>query len=153
MLAFISYFIQNQIATGFKKGAWKISTAKMKITLVLCYYALFGLVALSYFSVESAYQEEQFQAIQQYFFCEAVGSGTECDRSGFGNFGYHGLNILVYLMLGLIPAVNLTFVINWTAAKKSCKHFWMKHFSKTMLKQASMATILIKITDTVETNI
>ena len=121
------------------RGAWKISTAETKIILVLCYYALFGLVALSYFAVESAYQEDQFQAIQQYFVCEAVGSGTECDRSEFdnANFGYPGLTLLVYLMLGLIPAVNLTFVINWTVVGKSCKHFWMKHFLKTTISQAT----------------
>ena len=138
----LSYFlcIQNQIATGFRKGVWKLSTAETKIIVVLCYYALFGLVALSYFAVESANQEEQFQAIQQYFVCEAVGSGTECDRSGFDNFGYRGLIVLADLMLGLIPTVNLTFVINWTAAKKSCKHFLKKHFSKTTISQASMAS-------------
>ena len=146
-------YAQNQIATGFRKGVWKLSTAETKIVVVLCYYALFGLVALSYFSVESAYQEEQFQVIQQYFVCEAVGSGTECDRSGFDNFGYHGLTILAYLMLGLLPAVNLTFVINWTAASESCKHFWTKHFSKTTISQANMANNQNKTTDTVETNI
>ena len=88
--------------------------------------------------VEIANQEGQFQAIQQYFVCEAVGSGMECDRSGFDNFGNPGLTSLAYLMLGLIPAVNLTFVINWTVAGKSCKHFWMKHFSKTTISQIIM---------------
>ena len=77
-------------------------------------------------------------AIQQYFVCEAVGSGTECDHSGFDNFGYGGLTVLAYLMLGFVPAVNLTFVINWTAARASCKHFWMKHFLKTTISQVIM---------------
>ena len=132
---------------------WNLSTAETKIIIVLCYYALFGLVALSYFAVESAFQEEKFQAIQQYFVCEAVGSGTECDRSGFDNFGYHFLTILAYLMLGLLPTVNLTFVINWTAASQSCKRFWMKHFSKTTISQANTANNRNKTTDTMETNI
>ena len=148
----ISY-VQKQIATGFRKGVWKLRTAEAKVIIVLCYYALFGLVALSYFAVESAYQGEQLQAIQQYFVCEAVGSGTECDRSGFDNFGYHFLTILAYLMLGLLPTVNLTFVINWTAASQSCKRFWMKHFSKTTISQANTANNETEITDAVETNI
>ena len=120
---------------------------------MLCYYALFGLVALSDFAVEIANQEDQFQAIQQYFVCEAVGSGMECDRSEFEKFDYHGLTVLVYLMLGLVPTVNLTFVINWTAARVSCKRFWIKHFSKTTISQATKQNNLNKTTDTVKTKI
>ena len=146
-------YVQHQIATGFKKGVWKLSTSETKVILVLCYYALFGLVALSYFAVESANQDDYLQAIQQYFVCEAVGSGMECDRSGFENNNYHFWNILVYMMLGFIPAVNLTFVINWTAARASCKCFWMKYFPKNALHQASMANNQNKTTNTVESNI
>ena len=148
----ISY-IQSQIATGFKKGIWKLSTAETKIILVLCYYALFGLVALSYFAVESAGNDDYLLAIQQYFVCEAVGSGTKCDLSGFDTYEFHFLTILVYMMLGLVPAVNLTFVINWTAARASCKRFWKKHFQKIAVRQANTANNQYKTTDTVETNI
>ena len=147
--------IQNQIATGFKKQVWKISTAETKIILVLCYFALFGLVSLSYFAIETANQDDVLVAIQQYFVCEAVGSGTECDRSGFDHFGLHGLTVFVYLLLGLIPAVNLTFVINWTAAKESCKHFWIKYFPnlKTTTNQSSITINQNRTLDTVETNV
>ena len=91
---------------------WKFSTAETKIILVLCYYALFGVSSLSYFSVESIDQDVKIRAIQQYFVCEAAGSGKECDRSGFDTLGYEGLIIVTYLLLGLIPTVNLIFVVN-----------------------------------------
>ena len=132
---------------------WKLSTAETKIILVLCYYALFGIVALSYFAVESSKQDDLFLAIQQYFVCEAVGSGMECDRSGFETYNYHFLTILVYMMLGLIPAVNLTFVINWTAARASCKRFWMKYSPKIDVRKENMANIQNKPTATLDTNI
>ena len=56
--------IQSQFTSGFNKGKWKISTAETKIILVLCYYALFGLLSLSYFSMESQNQAALFVAIQ-----------------------------------------------------------------------------------------
>ena len=120
--------------------------------LVLCYYAIFGFVSLSYLSVTSANLNNYFLALQKYFVCEAVGSGMECDRSGFDYFGYHGLIVLVYLMLGLIPAVNLTFVVNWTAAKELCKHNWMKYFQEVFTHRAN-ADKRNRTVDTVETNV
>ena len=116
---------------------WKISTAETKIVLVLCYYALFGIVTLSYFSVVVAEQKSEFLAIQQYFICEAAGSGVECDRSGFNHFGYQKGVVVVYLLLGLIPTVNLTFVINWTVAKDSAKRFWKKYSQTIFSTQSS----------------
>ena len=151
-ISFISY-VQSQIARGFKKGVWKLSTAETKIIVVLCYYALFGLVSLSYFAVESSNQDDFLLAIQQYFVCEAVGSGNECNLSGFDTYEFHFLTILVYMMLGFVPAVNLIFVINWTAARASCKRFWKKHFPKMADRQANMENNQSKTTDTVETNI
>ena len=107
--------------------------------LVLCYYALFEMVSLTYFFLESPQQDDQFLAIQQYFNCEAVRSVMECYCSSFDNFGYHWFVMLVYVLLGLVPAVGLTFVINWTAAKELCKHLWMNHFKIILSAQASMA--------------
>ena len=129
--------MQSQITTGFKSGVWKISTAEIKIIIVLCYYALFGIVALSNFSIEIGERENTTEAITQYFFCEAVGSGAECDRSGFDHFGHHGLAVLVYLLLGLIPVINLIFVINWSATKESVKRVKEDYFQWAFSTQSS----------------
>ena len=106
---------------------WKISTAETKILLVLCYYALFSLTVLCYLSVVYDEVKDNTVAITEYFSCEAVGSGVECDRSGFDNFGIQGLTVLINFLLGFVPVVNLIFVINWTVAKESVKRFWMRH--------------------------
>ena len=110
---------------------WKLSTAETKIILVLCYYALFGVSSLTYFSVESIDQDVKIRAIQQYFVCEAAGSGKECDRSSFDTLGYEGLIIVTYLLLGFIPTVNLTFAVNWSATKSSCHRIWMRYFQRS----------------------
>ena len=130
-------FMQHQITSGFKKGPWKFSTAESKIILVLCYYAVFAIVGLSYFSIDAAQQVDRIAAIKQYFVCEAAGSGVECDRSGFSYFGHHVLSVLVYLTLGLIPAVNLTFVINWTVAKDLFQRAWKRFYLSTFNAQLS----------------
>ena len=124
---YLSHFMQSQITSGFKNGVWKVSPAEIKIMLVLCYYALFGIVSLSLLSVQTTEVEHVIEAIKQYFVCEAAGSGMECDRSGFDHFAHNGLIFLIYLLLGLMPTVNLIFVINWTAAKESFKNIWKRH--------------------------
>ena len=104
--------------------------AETKILLVLCYYAIFGVVSLTSFAVESASQEDLFRIIRQYFVCEAGGSGTECDRSAFDEIANRELVVVTYLLFGLIPVVNLTFVINWKEAKKFSERIWKKHLQR-----------------------
>ena len=131
---------QSQITSSFKSVVWKISTAESKILLVLCYYALFGIVALSHFSIGAAKQEEVATAMTDYFLCEAVGFGVECDHSGFDHFGYQGLAVVVYFLLGLIQFVSLIFVINWMVAKASVKDIW-KRYSQIFSPQTTSASV------------
>ena len=140
MLNILHFCTQSQITSSLKSGVWKISTAESKIILVLCYYALFGMVALSYFSIGAAKQGDEVTAITDYFLCEAVGSGEECDRSGFEDFGYHGLAVLAYFLLGFIPFVNLIFVINWTVAKATVKRTW-KRYSQIISSRTTSVSV------------
>ena len=123
---------------------WKVSTPEAKILLVLLYYAVIVIVSLSYYSVQVGehLQEDDITLIAQYFICEAAGSnnGVECDRSGFDRLGYNGLRVLIYLLLGLIPVVNLTFVINWTVAKMSLKHIWIRYSKRNSITSTNIIT-------------
>ena len=83
------------------------------------------MVSLSLISVESVGQDIKIIAIQEYFVCEAAGSGIECDQSSFAILGSQGLVLINYLILGLVPIANLIFVVNWRDLKKSCQDFWM----------------------------
>ena len=74
-------------------------------------------------TVEFLQQSARVKAILHYFVCEAAGTGNECDRSGFDNLGAQFLFFLNSLWLGLLAIVNLIFVVNWTAMKKSCHQF------------------------------
>ena len=87
---------------------------------------LFGILSLSYFAVQFADEAVFVAAVEEYFVCEAAGSGMECDRSGFEKFTHIGLVKVIYIMLGLFPVINLTFVFNWTFARATVKHTWMR---------------------------
>ena len=106
------------------------------------YYAVIVVVTLSYYSVQlgQQLQGDDITPIAKYFLCEASGSGNgvQCDRSGFDHLSYHGLAVLIYLLLGLIPVVNLTFVINWTVAKESIKHIWMRYSKKNFITSTNI---------------
>ena len=121
---------------------WKISTPEAKILLVLLYYAVIFIVTLSYYSVQvgEQLQEDDITQVAQYFICEAAGSGNgvECERSVFGHFGYHGLAVLIYFLLGFIQVVNLTFVINWTVVKESVKHIWVRYSKRNFITSTNV---------------
>ena len=116
-----SIYIQNQIASSYRKGIWKFSASETKILIALFNYGIFGIITLSYFSIGTINKNEFITAVEQYFVCEAAGSGTECDRSEFEQFLYSGLEITTFALLGFAPYVNLIFVINWRATKDLCQ--------------------------------
>ena len=107
----------------------KISTAETKILIILCYYALFAVVSLSYFTAGLEDQDEFLDAIERYFVCEGARSQMECNRAELEQFTYPGVVIATFVLLGFIPCVNLIFVINWRATKKLWKSIQMRWFT------------------------
>ena len=132
--------IQSQFRSLNKKGICNWNPAETKITMVLIYYGVFLLTALIYFSVASTDLDTAVLGIQQYFVCEAAGSGMECDRSSFDQFGFY-MGMLVYIMIGFLPAVNLVFVINWTATRRSCRRVKKKYSQWILTHSRSTAHV------------
>ena len=60
-------------------------------------------------------------ALEEYFMCEADGTGIECDPSKFAQFTYPEIESVLLIMLGFTPVVNLIFVVNWTASRAVLK--------------------------------
>ena len=121
--------MQSQIISSCKKKNGNIRTAESKILFVLSYYVfyyvLMGVVSLIVFTVETLGQTVAVNTIQQYFVCEAAGTGSVCDRSSFDKLGTQFLWYLNSIFFGFVPIVNLTFIVNWTAVKKSCHQLQM----------------------------
>ena len=81
---------------------------------------------LSHFAVVSADEEQLNSAIEQYFTCEAAGSGADCDRSHFDKSVYPGLVTSTFALLGFLPCVSLIFVVNWRGVKETFQGIFHK---------------------------
>ena len=92
-----------------------ISTAEKKLLVVLCYYIIFGVTALVTFALYTARRDTLLAATIQYFTCEAIGHVPgKCDRASFQQQDdIWWLRCVVYILMGFIPTVNLTFVANF----------------------------------------
>ena len=106
------------IQRKYKKGNSNISIVEAKIFIALSYYAVFGIFSVAYASLTTSNRDAYFQEVQKYFVCEAKGSGSACDRSQFEQYQYVWLRGLTFTLLGLLPLVNLIFVISWKDSKR-----------------------------------
>lgn len=78
----------------------------------------FAVVALAYSSIATADLEEAFHSLEEYFACESKPTScNECDREEVEQYNHPTLNIITIVLLGLIPAVNFLFLVNWRVMK------------------------------------
>ena len=93
----------------------KMGTVKKKILIILSYYFILGGVAVTAYPFAARSGKKSIQPIRNYFLCEAPGIDPDnpCDRSAFENqTGYLILIGAAYLLIGLLPAVNLIFAVD-----------------------------------------
>ena len=97
----------------------------MKIIVVLCYYAVFGISSLLYFGITSTEQTVFIHELIKYFQCESLGDeGQVCDPHGFRRLTNPVIKGISYITMSLVPVANLVFVINWKrveAWSSTCK--------------------------------
>ena len=97
-------------------------TPERKLLLFLCYYVIFGSETLVTFVVSTKKSGTYIAAVSNYFACEANGNGTSgrCDaeRKGFESLNHFQLTVLAYILLALLPAMNLVFVMNCKKIKE-----------------------------------
>ena len=116
-------FLQHSNAKNHTSTA-KIhfGTPERKLLLVLCYYVIFGSETLVTFAVSTTNIGPYIAAVSNYFACEANGNSTSgrCDaeRKGFESLNHFQLTFLAYILLGLLPAMNLVYVMNCKKIKK-----------------------------------
>ena len=121
------YISQNWIlGRKLKKENSNLAVIETKVLIALTYYAVFGVVAMADFALFTARNDEHISEIYEYFVCEAKGSGSECDRTGFEK-QRAWLHSLTYALLGLLPLVNLIFVVSWKKVAHLSKTFCMKN--------------------------
>ena len=100
------------------KESQTFHTAETKLMLLSLAFIAFAVVALVYGSIATADLEEAFHALEDYFVCESQRTGDfDCNRKAVEQFNHPILNVITVILLGLIPAVNFLFLINWRVMK------------------------------------
>ena len=107
------------------KQPFRIGAAERKSLIILCYYILLGVVALSGFTVTTRNGTLFANAIAAYWRCESAGLNSEnsCDglRDSLRQLANPGLTSASYILLGIFPAVNLIFAVNVKEIKQKFK--------------------------------
>lgn len=104
------------------KNPYKIGVAERKLLIVFCYYIVSTVIALTAFA-DFARKSDIFAAeLDNYFICELGGHDptNPCDRARFEGILSATLIVFAYAVHGLLPTVNLIFVISFKDLKSKC---------------------------------
>ena len=114
----LSYQLQQQGLFRMKlsKQPFKIGTAERKVLIIFCYYVLLFVIALTAFTDFTRNSTGIAAEIEEHWRCELSGVDSEnaCNerKASFEAPGYTALSSISYILMGLLPAVNLTFAVN-----------------------------------------
>ena len=113
--AFYTFF---QKISGVKEVN-SISTAKIKVQLVLLYFLIITLFTLPTLSFSALVDPNSMERLLMYFECESQGiqPGRTCERM-FDRSTNMILNAVNFILYGLFPVVSLIFVINFHETKR-----------------------------------
>ena len=118
LMNLLSYQLQQQglLRMKLSKQPFKIGTAERKLLIVFCYYVLLVAIALTTFTDFTRSFAGLGTKLTEYWQCELSGVATEsaCDemKSSFFAPSSTALSSISYILLGLLPAVNLIFAVN-----------------------------------------
>ncbi len=104
-----------------KKKVGKVGTAQLKITGILIYYTILGVMGLVASTMSfTSYSTKTREGIAQYLFCENSGS-SDCvlDSAAIGPVGI--LSIVVTVLFSFLPVVAILVSCDPRACKKKPK--------------------------------
>ena len=105
------------------KHPLQISTSERKILIVLCYYILLSVVALTGVTIPLRNAERLANALTEYWQCETAGVAPLCNRlrASFEELTNPGIITVSYVLLWIFPAVKLIFAVNISELKQKFK--------------------------------
>ena len=105
------------------KKPFQIGTPERKLLIILCYYVLLAMVALSGVSVPLRNAEPLTNVVTEYWKCEAAGIVPEnpCNRAPLEQQTNPELITISYVLLWIFPTVNLIFAVNISELKQKFK--------------------------------
>ena len=115
------------------KHSFQIGTAQRKLLIILCYYVLLAMVALTGVSIPLRNAEQLTNVLTEYWQCEAAGIDPEnpCNRASVEQQSNPALITISYVLLWIFPAVNLIFAINIREIRQKFKTWSSKTATPT----------------------
>ena len=104
------------------KNLLNIETAERKILIVFGYYVILAVFSLITFTITTRNVDELSSELLKYFLCERSAPDTPCSREEFEKLSQPVLTSIVYVLLGLFPLVNLSFIVNIREVKQKLEH-------------------------------
>ena len=113
-----------------------LKCSERKLLIIICYYILVTVITLTGFTDLSRKSDLFEQRLNEYFLCELFGHdpNNPCDRTNLEETFSIPLSIISYALHGVLPLVNLIFIID---AKEIKMKYWkaIKKVKYTMSEQ------------------
>ena len=97
----------------------------MKILVLSCYFIIFGILALTNLSISIKNADKILDRLVKYLFCQARGysSNNTCyeEYDEFESYLKPELDMITFILMGLLPWSNLLFAIQVSDIKKAIK--------------------------------
>ena len=99
-----------------------VSAAEVKVLIVFLYYFIIGVVSLTFFTIASKDITDIRSDLTAFFGCESQGiqPGRTCERNVNRMMSETGV-MVVYLLLGFYPVINLVYVVSFQDIKSFLK--------------------------------
>ena len=115
-----------------------MGTPQRKILIVFLYYVSLGALALTTFTLVTRNYNNHITETLQYFECQKSGSNNTCSYYPETN---STIAAMTFCLLGLFPAVNLVYVVNFKATKAFWKRIKSRRFGKTAMDLESTSIV------------
>ena len=118
----------------------KIGSIEYKLLFTFFYFVIFGVTSMVFVADVEAKVENFINATKQYINCEAMGATNKsCDQfvDDIDRDGFFTLGAVTYILIGLLPVVILTFIIDWSATGKIFKKVMLCRKRHSSVNQTS----------------
>ena len=120
---------------------FKIGTAERKILIVFVYYVIFGVFALTSYTLAARDALKFIEEITTYFLCEAVPNPEQPCTRGYDKYSRPVITTIAIVLLGLIPVASFVFTVDTGEVKKLLMVLRRKVKTITSTEQPSTSAV------------
>lgn len=96
-----------------------IQKAQAKLLLMMCYYTLIGMIAITGYTFLITTNRKSSESFQTYFIlCQSAGVQVDLDCGQPPEVKVHALTPVSMILIALVPSITLMFTANCTCLKK-----------------------------------